>query len=279
MFKKSRLEAVAPLAGLAPWVGGKRSLTSRALAPRIAATPHECYAEPFVGMGGVLMRKGMRAPAEVINDWNGEVVNLFRVVKHHTPAFLDELRFGLIARTELARLWKVDPSTLTDVQRAGRFFWIQRMNYGGLPRSKSFPSGRARGRGISAEAMRRYFQRAAERLSTVTIEHLDWPDFIAKFDAPGTLFYCDPPYYGVEHYYGPGLFARADFARLAATLRAIKGRFILSINDHPEIRRLFAWARIETASVTYRVRLVRDVQELIISDRRGRAGMVPAKGR
>lgn len=265
MSKKTKLERVAPLPGLAPWVGGKRSLAGREIAPRIEAIPHHCYAEPFVGMGGVLMRKGTRSPSEVINDRNGEVVNLFRIVKHHTSAFLEEITFGLVARTELARLWRLDPSALTDVQRAARFYLIQRMNYGGLPRSQSFPSSPRRGRGISAEAMRRYFRRAAERLSTVTIEHLDWASFITKFDAADTLFYCDPPYYGVEHYYGRNLFARADFQRLAATLQAIKGRFILSINDHPEIRRLFRWARIERAAVTYRIKEVKAVHELIIT--------------
>lgn len=265
MSKKISLERVAPLPGLAPWIGGKRSLAGRELAPRIASIPHRCYAEPFVGMGGVLLRKGMRPPSEVINDRNGEVVNLFRVVKFHTGAFLEEIRFGLVARTELARLWQINPSTLTDIQRAARFYWIQRMNYGGLPTSQSFPVARARGRTPSAELLRRYFVRVAERLSTVTIEHLDWSEFISKLDGPETLFYCDPPYYGVEHYYGPGLFPRSDFERLAEMLRGLQGRFILSINDRPEIRRLFAWARIERATVTYRVRQVKVVQELIIS--------------
>lgn len=86
-------------------------------------------------------------------------------------------------------------------------------------------------------------------------------------DRPTTLFYLDPPYWGCESYYGKGLFARADFARLAATLRAIKGRFIMSLNDTPGVRATFKGFRIETVPVTYRVRGVKDVQELIITGR------------
>ena len=83
------------------------------------------------------------------------------------------------------------------------------------------------------------------RLQGVHIECLDWAAFIPRYDRPFTLFYIDPPYWGHEADYGRGLFARGDFARLAEVLRGIKGRFILSLNDHPEVRRLFAWAELE----------------------------------
>lgn len=91
------------------------------------------------------------------------------------------------------------------------------------------------------------------RLAGVTVECLGYGDFIARYDRPETLFYCDPPYWGGENDYGKGMFARDDFAALAAQLQAIKGRFILSINDRPEIRELFAFARFEEVEVTYTI--------------------------
>ena len=92
-----------------------------------------------------------------------------------------------------------------------------------------------------------------ERLSGVVIECLPWADFIHRYDRPGTLFYCDPPYWGCENDYGRGIFSRDDFTALAETLRNIKGRFVLSINDVPEIRELFAWAQIEEVATTYTI--------------------------
>ena len=63
---------------------------------------------------------------------------------------------------------------------------------------------------------------------------------IARYDTAGTLFYLDPPYWGGEGDYGPGVFSVADFHRLAEQLAGIKGQFILSLNDTPPVRRIFA---------------------------------------
>lgn len=110
-----------------------------------------------------------------------------------------------------------------------------------------------------------HLRAVARRLSGVTIERLPFDRFIRDWDRPTTLFYCDPPYWGCENYYGKNLFERADFERLADALRAIKGRFILSINDVPEIRELFGWATIEEEPVTYKVAGTKHVVELVIS--------------
>ena len=104
---------------LAAWVGGKRSLAAR-LIQRIAAIPHRLYAEPFIGMGGVFLRRPHAAPVEAINDRSQDVVNLFRIVRHHPDALLSEMRLQLVSRSDFHRLRAVSPETLTDVQRAAR---------------------------------------------------------------------------------------------------------------------------------------------------------------
>lgn len=92
-----------------------------------------------------------------------------------------------------------------------------------------------------------------ERLAGVVIEQLDFEAFIRRYDRARTLFYVDPPYYGSEGYYGRDLFSRADFERLAAVLRGLQGRFILSLNDRPEVRAIFAGFCIEEVATTYTV--------------------------
>jgi DNA adenine methylase len=91
------------------------------------------------------------------------------------------------------------------------------------------------------------------RLAGVVIECLDWSDFLPRYDGPDTLFYLDPPYWGCESDYGKAMFSRDDFTRLADQLRGLKGRFLMSINDVPEIRSLFSWARIEPVTTTYTI--------------------------
>jgi len=74
---------------------------------------------------------------------------------------------------------------------------------------------------------------------------------IACFDRPETFFYLDPPYYGCENYYGDGIFSREDFGKLSGILRGLKGKFILSINDHPQIRETFKGFRISKEKTRY----------------------------
>ena len=71
---------VQPVKPVAPYLGGKRAL-SRHLCDRIAAVPHDLYAEPFVGMGGVFLRRSARPKHEVINDLSVDVVTLFRTAR------------------------------------------------------------------------------------------------------------------------------------------------------------------------------------------------------
>jgi DNA adenine methylase len=95
-----------------------------------------------------------------------------------------------------------------------------------------------------------------ECLSGVSKEYLPFGEFITRYDKPKTLFYLDPPYWGCENDYGKNVFSRADFAALSKQLKAIKGRFIMSINDVEEIRKMFTWAEIEAFEFSYPTRKV-----------------------
>src|SRR5947209_1342748 len=98
-----RCDAVEPVRPIAPYVGGKRALARR-LVERIEAMPHEIYAEPFVGMGGVFFRRRRRPKKEVINDISVDVVNLFRLLQRHFQQLLDVLKWQICSRAEFERL-------------------------------------------------------------------------------------------------------------------------------------------------------------------------------
>lgn len=257
-------ETVEPLKGLAPWVGGKSKLAKK-IGRMIDSTPHICYCEPFIGMGGIFFGRKRIPTVEAINDLNGEVTNLFRVVKHHFNAFMETYAHQLHSREEFHRFLAMPPETMTDIQRAARFYFLQRAGFGGKPGNKSFPATPTKKSGIRPDVMARFFRKVHFRLAQVTIEQLPYQEVIARYDRPGTLFYLDPPYYKCEHYYGPGLFERDDFARMAGQLRDIKGRFILSLNDTPEIREIFSGYQFEEVSVLYTVS-IKKVTELLISN-------------
>jgi len=257
------ISAVRPPAG---YIGGKRRLSAE-LCKRIAAVPHRTYCEAFVGMGGVFFRRTRVPPAEVINDRNGEVANLFRILQRHYPQFIDTLKWQVSGRREFERLKASDPATLTDLERAGRFLYLQRLAFGGKVAGQSFGVDPRSGGGFNLNRLVPLLEEVHDRLSGVVIENLDWAAFINRYDRQETLFYLDPPYHGSEGDYGAELFGRDQFAAMADRLATLKGRFILSINDVPEIRTLFGRFKLEEVSLLYSISggKGRPARELIVS--------------
>lgn len=209
------------------------------------------YAEVFVGMGGVFLRRSKRPKAEVINDWSEDVATFFRVLQHHYVAFLEMLRFQITSRANFERLMRQDPSTLTDLQRSARFLYLQRLSFGGKVAGRSFGAVYDAPARFDVTRLQPVLEAIHERLAAVAIERLPWQSFIDRYDRPGTLFYLDPPYFGSEGDYGAELFGRDEFETMAERLRTIRGRFILSLNDHPEVRRIFDGFDFREEDVAY----------------------------
>lgn len=260
------LEPIKPVKPVAPWQGGKRALASR-LAERIEAIPHVRYVEPFVGMGGVFLRRRHRPQMEVINDISSDVVTLFRILQRHYQQFLDVLKWQVCSRAEFERLTQVDPETLTDLERAARFLYLQRAAFGGKVAKQTFGIDFQQGARFDLTKIVPMLEDVHERLCGVVIERMPFAACISRYDSrPGTLFYLDPPYWGCTDDYGQGLFSEADFEVLRGLLAGIQGRFILSLNDTPEVRKMFAGFDIEEVGLHYGVGGgARPAREVIIS--------------
>ena len=251
-------------------MGGKRNLASR-LCALIDATPHRAYIEPFVGMGGVFLRRSRRPSVEVINDLSGDVANLFRVVRRHYEPFVDELGWLIASRAEFDRQKSIDPTTLTDIERAVRFLYLQRLAFGGKVVGRNYGVKAKDGSRFNLAKLRGELKLLSRRLEPVQVEQLSYAECIRRYDHAGALFYLDPPYdettgYGVD-------FGRADYVAMAAQLGAIDGDFIMSINDTLFIRETFAAFQIEEVETTWMIGSKAAgagarVTELIIRNRR-----------
>lgn len=230
-----------------PWIGGKRRL-AKTILPLFPE--HTCYVEPFCGAAALYFMKD-QTEVEVLNDINGELVNMYRVVKHHLDEFVRQFRWSLTSR-EIYKWLKVTPEeTLTDIQRAARFYYLQKLAFGGKVTDQNFGTATTSAPRLNLLRLEEDLSQAHLRLSRTYIEHLAWLDCIKKYDRPHTLFYCDPPYWGMEGY---GVdFGLEQYDQMADLARSIKGKMIISINDIPEMRKAFSGLTIDTAEITYTV--------------------------
>lgn len=230
-----------------PWIGGKRRLAKHLL-PLFPV--HTCYVEPFSGAAALFFLKEP-SKVEVINDINGDLVCLYRVVKHHLEEFCRQFKNALISR-QMYDWLKVTPTeTLTDIQRAARFFYLQKMSFGGKVAGQTFGIATTSPPRMNLTRIEEDLSQAHLRLSRVYIEHLSWEKCIAKYDRPATLHYLDPPYWQTEGYGVP--FGFEQYERMAELMRSMQGKVILSINDHPEIREVFKGFPFDTVGINYTV--------------------------
>lgn len=214
------------------WVGGKKALRDEILArfPR----NYKRYIEVFGGAGWVLFHKPPGNDFEVFNDFNVNLVNLYRCVREQPEALRNELRYMLNSRLDFEYMKGMlhSQAMLPDVRRAAYYYALIRYSY--AAGTSTF--------GSQPHAMWNNFpliESAAGRLQKVVIENKDCVKLIRQYDRPESFFYCDPPYYNADQYYEAVSSDGFDHAGLADALLGIKGKFLLSYNDCPEIRALY----------------------------------------
>ncbi|MBE0599482.1 MAG: DNA adenine methylase [Desulfuromonadales bacterium] len=230
-----------------PWIGGKRRLAKEILP---LFPEHTCYVEPFCGAAAIFFLKPS-SKVEVLNDLNGDLVNLYRVIQHHLEEFCRQFKWALVSRELFSWLKDTPPHVLTDIQRATRFYYLQKMGFGGKVVGRTFGTAATSPPRLNLLRLEEDLSQAHLRLSRVAIEHLEWHACIAKYDRPETLFFCDPPYWQTEGY---GIdFPLEQYHRLTESLHTMAGKAILTVNDHPDMRQVFQGLRMQTVGINYTV--------------------------
>ena len=231
------------------YVGGK-SILSKTLVSLIPE--HKVYCEVFAGAGWVFFGKEQEKN-EILNDLDSDIISFYRVLQNHLEEFLRQFKWLLQSR-EWFEDWKnqIEGRGLTDIQRAARYYYIQRLCFGGRVSSRNFGVSPERPMRINLVRMEEELSAVHLRLSGVMIENLPWDEFIKRYDRPETFFYLDPPYYKAPCY-KHNFYELEDYIKIAEVLRNIRGSFLLSLNDDPEIREVFKDFELNPVSLCYSV--------------------------
>lgn len=230
-----------------PWIGGKRRLAGQLLP---LFPEHTCYVEPFAGAAALFFLKEP-SKVEVLNDINGELVNLYRCVQHHLEEFVRQFKWALASREMFKWAQQTPPVVLTDIQRAARFFYLQRLAFGSKLEGQTFGTATTAPARLNLLRIEEDLSEAHLRLNGVQIEHQAWWEVVERYDRPHTLHYMDPPYWGTEGYGVP--FGLEQYDRMADLMRTMKGKAIVSVNDIPEMRKAFAGLAMNRVSIAYSV--------------------------
>src|SRR5260370_11600487 len=231
--------------GPLPYIGGKNRLATKIIS---MLPEHVTYVEPFAGGAQVLFHK-QPSEVEVLNDLSFDVVHFFRVCQWHYEELVRYLGYCLVSRKLHELHVKTDPATLTDIQRAGRFFYLQKNSFGGLILRQKFHYGVTHPSNYNPERIPEVIEQTHKRLARVQIESLPYERVIEKYDRPTTLFYLDPPYWERKLYNFN--FTESQFIDMEQRLHGIKGKLILSLHDRPEVPDLFARFRMQPVDLAY----------------------------
>ena len=257
------------------------------------------FIDVFGGSGSVLLGKPEIHPFEVYNDFDKNLVNLFRCMKERTMATVRELGFcNLNSREDFNAIRKFfeqreeftdeylsEELLLTeltfpplqanelkelrtritkdhDVRRAAMFLKLLRYSYSSS--CKSFAS-----QPFDIRKLFGLIKELENRMANVVVENQDFETLIKHYDRPDSFFYADPPYFSSEGMYEVG-FGWDDHVRLRDTLKGIKGNFLLSYNDCEEIRELYDGFSLldfsRTHAMVQRYEAGREFKELLIGN-------------
>jgi DNA adenine methylase len=243
------------------YIGGKSKLSKNIIG---IIPEHRSYCEVFAGALWVFFRKEPSS-YEMINDLDGNLVTFYRVLQNHLEEFLKQFKWLLVSH-EWWDDWtrQLEAGGLTDIQKAARYYYLQRLCFGGRVKGRTWGYSVDHAPRINLFRLEEELSMVHLRLSKVVIENRNWMDFIKKYDKATTFFYIDPPYFNCP-FYAHNLYKIDEYKLIADTLKNLSGKFILSINDVPEMVECFSCFKFKKVSVGYSSGKKRTVgKELII---------------
>ena len=208
---------------------------------------HTCYVELFFGAGWVYFGKEP-SKTEVINDIDKELINLFRMIKYHAPEVERMLEYEFSGRDIFEEYKNVSVDHLTEIHRAVRFLYLISQSFASKGKDYGYATT---GRPAPQIFFKNQLGEIKDRLRNTYVENLSFEKVIEKYDRQHTFFFCDPPYYNLTGYGNE--FGEKEQLLLRDKLVSLKGKFLLTINDHPQVREWYRDYNIKEVEVNYSV--------------------------
>ena len=215
---------------------------------------HACYCEPFSGGASIFFAKD-KARISVLNDRDEEVINTMVQIRDHVEDLIGLLA-GIKATKELHAFYKNEYVPSNDLERAFRWYYLNRTSYSGIMRKENCYWGFGEKYSMRPENWPPHLRTTSDKLQGVELRSEDFEETIHGLPDQCFLF-VDPPYYDADQqkFYNC-TFTLADHERLATCLRDNRKRlsFLLTYDDSSEVRKMYGWAsRIDEQQWNYTI--------------------------
>lgn len=160
-----------------------------------------------------------------------------------------QFKWALTSRQMFKWQKETRPDTLTDIQRTARFYYLIQNCFSGKLERQTFGTATTASPGLNLLRLEETLSASHLRLALIYVEHFPWLNCVKCYDRLHTLFYMDPPCwntvgYGVE-------FGIEQYAAMADSMQSIKGRALVSVNDQPKMREVFARFAMQVLDIRY----------------------------
>lgn len=213
---------------------------------------HICYVELFTGAGWVFFGKEP-SKVEVINDIDGELINMFNMFKLHGPEIERLLKFEICSRDQFENYKNIDTDQQSDIQKAINFYTS--VSYSFASKGNHYGYGKTRPPKAAVYDFEK-LQKIRERLKNTYVENLSYEKIIDKYDSKDSFFFVDPPYYNTANDFSRTVKLKPmefDHRKLHEKIKQVKGKFLLTINDEPFVRELYKDYNVYDNKVLYSV--------------------------
>jgi DNA adenine methylase len=203
---------------------------------------HSCYIEPLAGGASLFFAKA-KVEKNWLNDIDEELITCFRIIRDYPEELISRLN-GEEATKERHRYYKIEFMPQTDIERALRWFYLNRTSYSGIMNMQNCFWGYGDKYSMRPENWPRNIRQTSEKLSGVQLTSLDFEAVIESAE-DGTFLFIDPPYYNTDQdKFYTHTFSRDDHFRLCNVLRRQTNRlkFLLTYDNSLEVRELYSWA-------------------------------------
>jgi len=243
------------------WIGGKTKLSSDIV--KMIPKDNQRYIEVFGGALSVFYAK-KPCKIEVINDINGELINLHRTIKTNPQTLSFYLNQLLISREIFDNIKTKKLKPRNNIERASFYLFLITQSFG----SKGDSFAMNAKSGWKPKDIYKSYLKWSKRLKGVTIENKSFEDIIKLYDKQESFFYCDPPYVNTETYYkNTNGFWEKEHLLLATLLHSIKGKFLLSYNDNSFIKELYKnFNIVKSKTIKYTLGKNKKVNEIFIKN-------------